>query len=170
MNGERILACPSCGNPMRFARAISQAEGVAELQTYDCKECGVAVTEAADQQLASIAASDRTPIIGALLSHVLLFSAPNPQPVPTKYSVEATQILGLLSVSLGRWRKLMASWNAPPLCRRPNRNALYQGRAKAPERTPKHPILKPHAVFAMARTHWSAKGCSLCNTCGITRQ
>ena len=84
MNGERIPACPSCGNPMRFARAISQAEGLAELQTYDCKECGVAVTEAADQQLASITASDRTPIISALLSHGLLVSSPDPQPVPIK--------------------------------------------------------------------------------------
>ena len=67
---------------MRFARAISQAEGLAELQTYDCKECGVALTEAADQQLASITALDRTPIIGALLSHGLLVSSPDPQPVP----------------------------------------------------------------------------------------
>src|SRR6185369_15246356 len=83
MNGERILACPSCGNPMRFARAISQADGLAELQTYDCKECGVAVTEAAHAQLTSTAAADRTPIIGALLNHGLLISRPDPQPVPT---------------------------------------------------------------------------------------
>ena len=67
---------------MRFARAISQADGLAELQTYDCRECGVAVTEAADPQLASTAAADRTPIIGALLSYGLLVSRPDPQPVP----------------------------------------------------------------------------------------
>jgi len=82
MNGERIPGCPSCGAPMRFVRAISQADGLAELQTYDCKDCGVAVTEAAPQ-LASTAASDRPPIIGAFLSHGLLVSSPDPQPVPT---------------------------------------------------------------------------------------
>lgn len=71
MNGERIPACPSFGIPMRFAKAISQADGPAELRTYDCKECGVAMTEAVDAQLASSAAADRTPIIGALLSHGL---------------------------------------------------------------------------------------------------
>jgi hypothetical protein len=67
---------------MRFARAIAQADGLPELQTYDCKECGVGMTEAEDSQLASPAASDRAPIIGALLSHGLLVSTPEPQPVP----------------------------------------------------------------------------------------
>src|SRR4029078_56893 len=66
------LSLPKLRQSMRFARAISQADGLAELQTYDCKECGVAVTEAADAQLTSTAAADRTPIIGALLSHGLL--------------------------------------------------------------------------------------------------
>jgi hypothetical protein len=52
------------------------------VQTYDCKECGVARTEAEDSQLASTAASDRAPIIGALLNHGLLVSTPELQPVP----------------------------------------------------------------------------------------
>jgi hypothetical protein len=66
---------------MRFARAIAQADGLSELQTYDCKECGVAMTEAEDSQLASTAASDRGPIIGGLLNHGLLVSTPESQPV-----------------------------------------------------------------------------------------
>jgi hypothetical protein len=84
-NGDRITptrACPSCGKRMRFARAIAQADGLPELQTYDCKGCGVAMTEAEDSQLASPAGSVRAPIIGALLSHGLLVSTPEPQPVP----------------------------------------------------------------------------------------
>jgi hypothetical protein len=72
--------CLSCDNPMRFARAIPQADGLPELQTYDCKECGVAMTEAEDSQLASTAASDRNPIIRTLLNHCLLVSTPELQP------------------------------------------------------------------------------------------
>jgi len=37
--------CPSCGKPMRFARAIPRIGGLSELRTYDCRDCGVAVTE-----------------------------------------------------------------------------------------------------------------------------
>ena len=66
---------------MWFARAIAQADGLPELQTYDSEECGVAMTEAEDSQLAT-AASDRAPIIGALLNYGLLVSTPEPQPVP----------------------------------------------------------------------------------------
>ncbi len=69
---------------MRFARAIRHADGLPELETYDCKECGVAMTEAVDSQLASTAASDRASIVGALLNHGLLVSTPEPQPVPNK--------------------------------------------------------------------------------------
>ena len=60
------------------------SDGLPELQTYDCKECGVAMTEAVGSQLTSTTASDRAPIIGALLSHGLLVSSPDPQPDPTK--------------------------------------------------------------------------------------
>ncbi len=66
---------------MRFAGAIRQADGLPELETYDC---GVAMTEAEDSQLASTAASDRASIIAALLNHGLLVSTPEPQPVPNK--------------------------------------------------------------------------------------
>jgi len=37
--------CPGCGRPMRFVRAIPRVGGLSELRTYDCRECGVAVTE-----------------------------------------------------------------------------------------------------------------------------
>jgi hypothetical protein len=67
---------------MRFARAIPQADGLPKSQTYDCKECGVAMTEAEDSRDAFIAASDRAPIIRALLKDGLLVSTPEPQPVP----------------------------------------------------------------------------------------
>jgi hypothetical protein len=42
----------------------------------------VAMTEAEDSHLASTTASDRAPIIGALLNYGLLVSTPEAQPVP----------------------------------------------------------------------------------------
>ena len=78
MDGERITptpACPSCGNPMQFARAIL-ADGLPELRTYDCKACGVATTASEDSQLASTATTDRAKIIRALFNHGLLVSVP----------------------------------------------------------------------------------------------
>ena len=79
MNAEHTIpapACPSCGQPMRIARAIPNDE-LPELRRYDCKECGVAVTAAADSQLASAVTSDRAPIVRALLNDGLLVSAPD---------------------------------------------------------------------------------------------
>ncbi len=79
---ERIKptpACRSCGNPMRFARAVTQANGLPELRTYDCKDCGVAMTEAEESQVASTVASDRAPIVHLLLDYGLLVSVPEPQ-------------------------------------------------------------------------------------------
>ena len=81
MEGERTTptpACPSCGNPMRLVQAIP-ASGLPELRTYDCRQCGVAMTEADDSQLASTAGA---PVIRALLNHGLMVSAPDPQPDP----------------------------------------------------------------------------------------
>jgi len=67
---------------MRFARA-SPAERSPLLRTYDCKACGVAVTEAEGSQPLWTAASDRVPIVRALLNDGLLVSAPEkPKPVP----------------------------------------------------------------------------------------
>jgi hypothetical protein len=44
--------------------------------------CGVAITQAEDSQLALTAASDRPPIIRALLNYGLMVSVPEPQPDP----------------------------------------------------------------------------------------
>jgi hypothetical protein len=40
--------CPHCGKPMRLARKIPDGGALPELHIYDCKECGVAVTEAGE--------------------------------------------------------------------------------------------------------------------------
>jgi len=48
MDRDRIKpdrSCPACGKPMRFAR--SSIGALPELKTYDCKECGIAITEVA---------------------------------------------------------------------------------------------------------------------------
>jgi hypothetical protein len=48
--GEAVTArpaCPNCGRPMHPARTTPGMGGLADLQTYRCGECGVAVTEAA---------------------------------------------------------------------------------------------------------------------------
>jgi hypothetical protein len=79
MLGERIKptpVCPSCGKPMRFVRAIPQADGLPALRTYDCKGCGVAMTAAQHSQPASTATTDRATNIPALFNHGLLVSVP----------------------------------------------------------------------------------------------
>jgi hypothetical protein len=83
MDGERSVStptCPSCGNPMRFARAIP-TDLLPQLRTSDCRECGVSITEAVDSQPASTV--DRALIVRALLNDGLLVSAPDePEHVP----------------------------------------------------------------------------------------
>jgi len=49
MDGEQFRpapACPSCGKPMRFTRAVPRIAALPELRTYECKQCGVTLTEA----------------------------------------------------------------------------------------------------------------------------
>jgi hypothetical protein len=41
-------ACPSCGRMLCLTRTIPGTNDLAELRTYSCRECGVWVTEAAD--------------------------------------------------------------------------------------------------------------------------
>jgi hypothetical protein len=73
---------------MRFAGALP-AERFPQLRTYDCKACGVAMTEADGSQV-----SDRVPIVRALLNDGLLVSAPDkPKPV-----------LNLKGTPYQRWR------------------------------------------------------------------
>jgi hypothetical protein len=43
-------ACPSCGRALRLARTVPGADGLAELQTFSCRECSLWVTEAADER------------------------------------------------------------------------------------------------------------------------
>jgi len=39
-----LTACPGCGAPMRFLRTVPPLNGLPELQTFQCKPCGLAVT------------------------------------------------------------------------------------------------------------------------------
>ena len=41
-------ACPSCGR-LRFARTVPGTQGLAELQTFSCRECSLWITELADE-------------------------------------------------------------------------------------------------------------------------
>ncbi len=43
-------ACPNCGRPMHVARMTPGTNGLPDLGTFRCGECGVWVTEAADGQ------------------------------------------------------------------------------------------------------------------------
>jgi hypothetical protein len=43
-------ACPSCGSALRFARTVPGTDGLAELQTFSCRECNLWVTEGADER------------------------------------------------------------------------------------------------------------------------
>jgi len=50
MDRDRIKpdrSCPTCGKPMRFARSTPKIGAFPELKTYDCRECGIAITEVA---------------------------------------------------------------------------------------------------------------------------
>jgi transposase-like protein len=38
--------CPACGQPMRLVLVIPRFGSFPELQTYECKSCGVSYTEA----------------------------------------------------------------------------------------------------------------------------
>ena len=44
--GEWGPDCPSCGRPMRFCKAVPRVASLPELRTYNCKSCGMTVTEA----------------------------------------------------------------------------------------------------------------------------
>ena len=42
-----LPTCPNCGKPLLLARAIPPDEGVVGLHTYECKDCHLALTQAA---------------------------------------------------------------------------------------------------------------------------
>jgi len=39
-----LAGCPSCGEPLRFARTVLQIGDLSELQTFECKPCGLSIT------------------------------------------------------------------------------------------------------------------------------
>lgn len=45
-------ACPSCGRAMHLARIAPRQQERAELRVYRCGECGVSLSEAADEDRA----------------------------------------------------------------------------------------------------------------------
>ena len=42
-------ACPSCGRALQFARTVRGTDGLADLQTFNCRECSLWITESADE-------------------------------------------------------------------------------------------------------------------------
>jgi ribosomal protein L37AE/L43A len=44
-------ACPSCGRMLRLSRTTPATSGLSDLRTYSCRECGVWITEAADDRV-----------------------------------------------------------------------------------------------------------------------
>ena len=38
---SRDPACPSCGRALRFVRTVPGTGGLAELQTFSCRECSL---------------------------------------------------------------------------------------------------------------------------------
>jgi hypothetical protein len=47
--GQMQSACPSCGKPLRITRITPRPGG--DLRTYGCQQCGVWLTEAADEPI-----------------------------------------------------------------------------------------------------------------------
>jgi len=41
-----LAGCPSCGEPLRFSRTLPQISE-SELQTFECKPCGLSITSQA---------------------------------------------------------------------------------------------------------------------------
>jgi hypothetical protein len=41
---DRLTACPSCGEPMRFLRIVPPTGDLREMQTFECRPCRLAVT------------------------------------------------------------------------------------------------------------------------------
>jgi hypothetical protein len=42
--------CPGCGRPMRLVRVDPRIGGLPELQTFECRPCGVVLTQAGDKK------------------------------------------------------------------------------------------------------------------------
>lgn len=48
-----VPQCPSCGRPMHLARTTPRAGGLPELCVFKCGECGVWITESANERRAA---------------------------------------------------------------------------------------------------------------------
>jgi len=44
--------CPNCGRAMKLARVTPRLGGLPELQTFECRPCGVTLTEAVEDRYA----------------------------------------------------------------------------------------------------------------------
>ena len=44
--------CPNCGRAMKLARITPRVGGLPELQTFECRPCGVTLTEAVEDRAA----------------------------------------------------------------------------------------------------------------------
>jgi transposase-like protein len=43
--------CPSCGAAMRPVRSIPRIGGLPELQSFECRACGISITEALEPKV-----------------------------------------------------------------------------------------------------------------------
>ncbi len=41
---DRLVICPSCGEPMRYTRTVPKVGDLPEMQTFECRLCRLAVT------------------------------------------------------------------------------------------------------------------------------
>ena len=65
-------SCPSCGRALRFARTVPATEGLAQLQTFTCRECSLWITESADgASYVGISPKARSQLFGLARSYVL---------------------------------------------------------------------------------------------------
>jgi predicted RNA-binding Zn-ribbon protein involved in translation (DUF1610 family) len=51
VGGQLQPACPSCGKTLRVTRITPRSGGRTDLRTYGCQQCGVWLTEAADEPI-----------------------------------------------------------------------------------------------------------------------
>jgi predicted RNA-binding Zn-ribbon protein involved in translation (DUF1610 family) len=51
VGGQLQPACPSCGKTLWVTRITPRSDGRTDLRTYGCQQCGVWLTEAADEPI-----------------------------------------------------------------------------------------------------------------------
>ena len=63
--GARRPDCPSCGKPMRFARAVPRFASLPELRTYNCKRYRVTVNGSGETERAARWSEGRAASLGS---------------------------------------------------------------------------------------------------------